>query len=53
MGGGFVVFLSLLQVYLCWQAYRVLGTYIPYLCLFTYTYRMLCCYSALVMISTL
>lgn len=25
MGGVFVVFLSLLQVYLCWQAYRVLG----------------------------
>lgn len=29
MGGVFVVFLSLLQVYLCWQAYRVLCTYIP------------------------
>lgn len=39
MGGVFIVFLSLLQVYLCWQAYRVLCTYIPYLCLFTYTYR--------------
>lgn len=27
MGGVFIVFLSLLQVYLCWQAYLVLGIY--------------------------
>lgn len=35
MGGVFIVFLSLLQVYLCWQAYRVVGRYLLYLYLFT------------------
>lgn len=32
MGGVFIVFLSLLQVYLCWQAYRVLGIYLICIC---------------------
>lgn len=32
MGGVFIVFLSLLQVYLCWQAYRVLGIYFICIC---------------------
>lgn len=32
MGGVFIVFLSLLQVYLCWQAYRVVGIYFICIC---------------------
>lgn len=32
MGGVFIVFLSLLQVYLCWQAYHVVGIYFICIC---------------------